>query len=202
MMSHRIRVCVFSVAVVSAASPALAQMDAGYLADVKDLKVTVAYSAVENQTDMSLVLAPPEPHGGPGVTLMFRARFLGRKVDVDRLAEIVLRAHYRLLSDDRQRAARSRTSSPALRMNIDPDDPGSITLDFFPASWGYSGFTATGDEIPVSFFKVTPEDLRALAVARAVTGEVLWTGFVLTPQELEALRDFVRQVLPAVRRAG
>ena len=44
------------------------------------------------------------------------------------------------------------------------------------------------------FFTVTPEDLRALARAKALTGEVLWTGFGLTPQEIEALQNFTRRV--------
>jgi hypothetical protein len=176
---------------------ASAQMDAGYLADVQDLKVAVTYSRLENQTDVSLALVPPVPAGGPGVTLMFRARFRGRTADVDRLAGIVVRAHYRLLSDDRPRSSRSLMATHALHMNLDPQGPRGITLPFFPASWGSVGFTAPGDEIPVAFFTVTPADLRALAIARTVTGDVLWTNFVLTPPQLDALRTFARHVLPA-----
>jgi hypothetical protein len=181
---------------------AFGQIDAGYLADVKDLKVTVTSSPRDSLTDVSLELAPPEPIGAPGVTLVFRARFHGRTVDVGKLAEIVLRAHYRLRSDDRLRSMRALNDTHQLSLHIDPQDPSGITLDFFPANWGYVGFTAPGDEIPVSFFTVRPEDLRALGVAKEVTGEVLWTSFRLTQQELEALQSFARQVLPAVRPKG
>ena len=178
------------------------QIDAGYLADVKDLNFTVSYSPFEDLTDVSLALAPPVPDGGPGVTLVFRARFRGRTVDVEKLAEIVLRVHYRLRSDDRLRAARALDDTHQLSLHIDPQDPTGITLYFFPTTWGYVGYTAPGDEIPVSFFTVTPEDLRALQMAKAVTGEVLWTRFMLTPQELDALQSYARQVLPAVRPQG
>ena len=182
-----------------ALSVAFAQIDAGYLADIKDLQSTVSYSAPENLTDVSLALAPPQPNGGPGVTLVFRARFRGRTVDLDKLAGVVLRVHYGLHSDDRMRAARARNDMHQLSLHIDPADRGGITLDFFPTNWGYSGFTAPGDEIPVAFFSVTPEDLRAIGLARAVTGEALWTQFALTPKELDALQSFGRRVLPAVR---
>lgn len=178
---------------------AFAQIDAGYLADVKDLNLAVSYSAFENVTDVSLALAPPAPNGAPGVTFIFRARFRGRTVDGEKLAEIVVRAHYRVHSDDRLRAARALHDTQQLSLHLNPQDPNGITLDFFPANWGYGGFTAPGDQIPVAFFIVTPEDLRALALAKAVTGEVLWTSFILTPQELKALQGFARQVLPAVR---
>ena len=189
---------VFVAVVLGPPGTASAQIDAGYLADVTDLKVTASYSPSDNLTDLSLALAPPMPKGGPGVTLMFRARFRGRSVDAGKLTTISLRAHYRLRSDDRQRAAHSLTEMQALYLHLDPQDPHGITLPFFPTSWGYAGFAAWGDEIPVCFFTVTPEDLRALARAKALTGEVLWTGFGLTPQEIEALQNFTRRVLPAV----
>jgi hypothetical protein len=176
------------------------QVDAGYLANVKDLHTTVAYSAAENATDVSLGLAPPAPSGAPGVTFIFRARFQGRTVDTDKLTGIIVRAHYRVLSDDRVRSSQALETSYQLHMNLDPGDRSGISLDFFPANWGYYGFTAPGDEIPVAYFTVAPEELRAISLANAVTGEVLWTNFTLTAAELEALRAFARQVLPAVRR--
>lgn len=175
------------------------QIDAGYLADVTDLKTTVSYAAADDRTDVSLALTPPVPSGGPGIALTFRARFRGRSVDVARLDEIVVRAHYRLRSDDRKRTVNALTMNHALHMRIDPEDPNGISLDFFPATWGYFGFAAPGDEIPVAFFSITPADLRALSLARAVTGEVLWTRFSLTTEELEALRQFARTVLPPLR---
>jgi hypothetical protein len=174
---------------------ASAQMDAGYLADTKDLKTSVTYADAENLTDMSLALAPPQPTGGPGVSLVFRARFHGRSVDPGRLAGIGLRVHYLLRSDDRVRAVRARNDIHQLSLHIDPQEPSGITLDYFPGSWGYSGFTAPGDEIPVVFFTVTPEELRALAMASAITGEALWTRFVFTRDEVEALQSFRRRVL-------
>jgi hypothetical protein len=178
---------------------AFAQIDAGYLADVRDLNVTERYSAAENLTDVSLALAPPDSSGGPGVTLVFSARFRGRTVDVDHLAEIVLRAHYRLHSDDRQRSAQALHDNYELSLILDPQASNGITLDFFPANLGYFGFTAAGDEIPVAFFTVTPDDLRAIGFADAVTGKAIWTSFAFTPQELEAVRAFARRVLPAAR---
>jgi hypothetical protein len=174
-----------------------AQIDAGYLADLKDLKTTESYSASENLTDVSLALAPPAASGGPGVTLVFSARFRGRTVAVDKLAEIVLRAHYRLHSDDRLRAAHSRNDNYELSLHLDPQTSSGISLDFFPSNRGYSGFTAAGDEVPVAFFTLTPEDLRAIGFASAMTGEVVWTSFSLTSQEVEAVQGFARRVLPA-----
>lgn len=195
-----------SVPARGGAPAALGQADAGYLANVRDLEITVTRSASENVTDVSLGLAPPTASttpgpatGASGVTLLFRARFKGQTVDADRLAGIVVRAHYRAFSDDRVRSAQALDRSQQLHMSLDPQDPNGIGLDFFPASWGYFGFTPPGDEIPVAFFTVTPEDLRALSIARAVTGEVLWTKFTLTRAELDALAKFTRQVLPGAR---
>ena len=178
---------------------AFAQIDAGHLADVRDLQTTVTYLALENQTDVTLSLVPPEPSSGPGVTLVFRARFPGRAVDVRKLSEIVVRAHYRLASDDRTRSARAIGGVEAMQLNIDPRQPGGITLSFFPTSWGYGGFTAPGDEMPLAFFTLTPADLRAIAVARTMSGRVLWTEFVLTSNQVEALRQFAGRVLPPAR---
>jgi len=181
------------------AGAAFAQIDAGYLADVRDLQMSVTTNA-ENQTDVALALVPPQPTTGPGVTLVFRARFPGRTVDVSRLSEIVVRAHYRVMSDDRARSARAINGIEAMHMNLDPQRPGGVTLAFFPTNWGYGGFTPPGGETPVAYFMVTPADLRAIAVAGAVTGDVLWTDFVLTPNQVEALRTFASRVLPIVRQ--
>jgi len=177
---------------------ASAQMDAGYLADVRDLKVTEHHSASENLTDLSLALAPPAPAGAPGITLVVRARFRGQTVGADSsLEEISLRAHYRLHSDDRPRSRNAVDGSDKLSLHIDPQTSHGITLDFFPTSRGYVGFTAPGDEIPVAFFAVTPEDLRAIGYASDLTGEVIWTRFAFTPQEVDALQSFARRILPA-----
>jgi hypothetical protein len=177
---------------------ASAQSDAGYLADVRNLELTVNRSIVENRTDVSLALVPPEAAGAAGVTLVFTARFEGDAIDVDRLSEIVVRAHYRLQSDDRPRSARGLDDTQAMRLNLDARDPNGITLFFFPVSWGYGGFSAPGEEIPVAYFTVTPADVRALAVAKTVAGQVLRTDFVFTPEQLDAVRGFARRVLPAV----
>jgi hypothetical protein len=177
---------------------AFAQIDAGHLADVRDLQMAVTYLNVENRTDVVLSLVPAQPTTGPGVTLVFRARFPGRTIDVNRLSEIVVRAHYRVMSDDRARSARAINGIEAMHMNLDPRQPGGVTLAFFPTNWGYGGFIPPGDEMPVAYFMVTPADLRAIAVARAVTGQVLWTDFVLTPNQVEALRQFAVRVLPPV----
>jgi hypothetical protein len=177
-------------------STANSQIDAGYLANMADLKTTVGYSAAEDRTNVSLALVPPVPAGGPGVTLIFRARFRGRSVDVTRLEDIVLRAHYALHSDDRPRAAGALANSPSLHLKLDSYDPNGIQLDYFPATWGYSGFSAPGDEIPVAFFAVTPAELRAMSIASVITGDVLWTRFSLSADEVEALHEFARTVLP------
>ena len=178
---------------------AFAQIDAGHLADVRDLETTVTYSAPDNQTDVALSLVPPGPSSGPGVTLVFQARFPGRTVDVNRLSGIIVRAHYLLASDDRARSARAIGGVEAMHLNLDPREPGGITLAFFPSSWGYGGFAAPGDEIPVAYFTLTPADLRAIAIAKAVSGQVLWTDFVLTPNQIQALRQFAARVLPRTR---
>jgi hypothetical protein len=172
------------------------QVDAGYLADVRDLKTAVSYSGGDDRTDVSLALVPPGPNGGPGITLIFRARFRGRGVDVRQLDQIVVRAHYTILSDDRRRTVEALGRNHQMTMTIDRPDQGGITLTFFPATWGYYGFAAPGDEIPVAYFTATPADLRALALAHTVAGEVLWTPFALTPEEIAALRQFARTVLP------
>jgi hypothetical protein len=188
----------FLTALAPPAGAGAPQIDAGYLADLKDLKTTVSYASAEDRTDVSLALIPPAPAGGPAITLTFRARFRGRSVDVTRLDGIVVRAHYALRSDDRKRTIEAMTTGHEMHMTIDPHDNGSIVLPFYPATWGYSGFAAAGDEIPVAYFNVTPEDLRALALARELTGQVLWTDFTLTPSEIAALKQFARTVLPPV----
>jgi hypothetical protein len=189
------------VAARGAASPRTAdQVDAGYLADVRDLKTTVTYAAADDRTDVSLALVPPAPSGGPGITLILRARFRGRSVDPQALDEIVARAHYTIHSDDRRRTVEALSGSHELKMTIDPQDQGGVSLAFYPATWGYFGFSAPGDQIPVAYFSVTPEDLRALALAHVVTGEVLWTRFTLTPEEIDAIRQFARTVLPPAPR--
>jgi hypothetical protein len=172
------------------------QIDAGYLAKVADLKTTVGYSTAEDRTDVALALVPPAPSGGPGITLIFRARFRGRSVDAARLEDIVLRAQYALHSDDRPRTAGALLNSPSLHLNLDPSDSNGIQLDYFPATWGYSGFSAPGDEIPVAFFAVTPAELRAMSIATVITGDALWTRFSLTAEEVEAIHEFARTVLP------
>jgi hypothetical protein len=177
-------------------STAWAQIDAGFLASVTDLKETTTYVNSDNATELSLALAPPEPKGGPGITLVFRARFTGRSVDPDRLVGLVVRAHYRLYSDDRVRAFQALGSSYRLHLDLDATQGHGIGLDFFPTNWGYGGFSPPGDEIPVAFFAITPEDLRALSLAKTVSGNVLWTNFVMTPEELNSLRKFVGRVAP------
>jgi len=180
---------------------AAAQIDAGFLAPVTDLKETTTYLSSENATAVSLALTPPEPNGGPGITLIFRARFNGRNADPDRLAGIVVRAHYRLYSDDRVRSFQALGTTHRLHMNLDAANGPGISLDFFPTNWGYGGFAPPGDEIPVAYFAVTVDDLRALALATSVSGNVLWTDFTMTSAELDALRTFTKRVSPALRRS-
>jgi hypothetical protein len=102
-----------------------------------------------------------------------------------------------LHSDDAQRAVRAmEMPTHALTFHVDPLAPDGITLFFFPDSWDYPGFAGAGNEIPVAFFSLTAADLRALAIAQSLSGSVLWTEFVLTPAQLEALATFVSLVLP------
>ncbi|HEY7290144.1 MAG TPA: hypothetical protein VH583_09930 [Vicinamibacterales bacterium] len=177
-----------------------AQIDAGYSANVVDCKIAESYSSGEDLTDVTLGLAPPIPADGPGITLLFRARFRGRSTSPDRLVDLSVRAHYRIHSDDRVRSARSLDSSQQLHMDLDRQEAsGGISLDFFPTSWGYGGFSAPGDEIPVAYFAVTTADLRALSIARTVSGHVLWTDFTLTDAERDALHQYAGRVLKAGR---
>jgi len=182
-------------------STAWAQIDAGFLAPLTDLKETTTYLSGENATEVSLALTPPEPGGGPGITLVFRARFRGRTVDADRLEGFVVRAHYRLHSDDRIRSFQALGNSYRLHMDLDAESDRGIALDFFPTNWGYGGFAPPGDSIPVAYFAVTNDDLRALSSAKTVTGNVLWTDFAMTSEEIDALRAFTRRVAPAGRRS-
>jgi hypothetical protein len=170
--------------------------DAGYLADVEDRKLSVTYSTLENRTDVALALAPLSPDGPAGITLVFRARFEGSVVDAERLAELVVRAHYRVHSSELERPVQALTETHAMRIQVDPGDPSGITLFFFPTNWGYVGYSAPGDEIPVAWFTVSPADLRAIAVARSLAGTALWTDFTMTAEQLDSLREFVRLVLP------
>ena len=183
------------------AATAWAQIDAGFLASITDLKETTTFLSGDNATEVTLALTPPEPGGGPGITLMFRARFKGRTVDPDRLAGIVVRAHYRLYSDDRVRSAQALGNSYRLHMDLDAQGDRGIALDFFPTNWGYGGFAPPGDAIPVAYFAVTNDDLRALSFAKTVTGNVLWTDFAMTAEEMDALRAFTRRVAPAGHRS-
>jgi len=207
MKCHEPRRRLPTIAVLAALLPATpagigvasAQIDAGFLASVTDLKETTTYLSSDNATEVSLALTPPEPNGGPGISLVFRARFNGRNVDPDRLDGIVVRAHYRLHSDDRVRSFQALGNTHRLHMTLDAEEGPGITLDFFPTNWGYGGFAPPGDEIPVAFFAATVDDLRALALAKTVSGNVLWTDFRMTPEELDALRAFVKRVTPQRR---
>jgi hypothetical protein len=172
------------------------QPDAGILASIEDGRIDTRYLRAENRTEVSLALAPLRPDGGRGVTLVLRASFAGHAPDRDEPVDVSLRAHYGLQSDDAQRAVQAMRGTQALEIHVDPHMPDGITLFFFPESWGYPGFTGPGDEIPVAFFNLTAAELRALAVARSLSGRVLWSDFVLTPAQLEALASFASQVLP------
>ena len=71
-----------------------------------------------------------------------------------------------------------------------------ITLYLYARSWGYPGFVPPGGEIPVAFFTMTPAELQALRAARAITGRVLGSEFLLAPDQLAAIGDFARRFGP------
>ena len=102
----------------------------------------------------------------------------------------MLRAHYRVLSDERKRAGRAIDEWHQLRLDLEVVGAPGISLLFFPTTWDYAGFTAAGAEIPVAWFAVTPAELRALAVADSLNGQVLWTDFALTDDQIASLREF------------
>jgi hypothetical protein len=174
-----------------------AQIDAGILADIRDREVTATYQPTLDETDLSLALVPAAPDGRGEVTLVLTARYRGRTTDFADLSDIIIRAHYSVLSDEGKRSARAhRNETHALHLFLDPHDPTGITLFFFPVSAGYGGYWTPGAEAPVAYFRATPADVRALTVVEAVTGSVLWSDFVLDAAQVEALRAFARRVAP------
>lgn len=190
------------VTIAGLGATAAAQIDAGYLAAVTDLRTTRAYSAPARRNEQTLTLVPSVNGGGPGVSLVLSATFAGRQPEPDAPIAFTVRAHYALQSDDRTRAAQALVDSHRLTLDIDPGRRDGIRLAFFPASWGYGGFAPPGGEIPVAYFTLTPADVRALALAGTVTGSVLWTDFSLTVPQLDALRQFAAELLPPVERSG
>jgi hypothetical protein len=188
------RACVtwLAVGLMSAWWPAVAsgQIDAGLLASARDREITTTYDTSTNRTSVTLAIVPPGTGGEPsGVVLMFVGEFAGR-APVAGSTTLTVRAHITPRSDPRDRDPRTGTEGRELVFRLDPHTNSGIALYLYARSWGYSGFVAPGDEIPVAFFTVTPAELKALRAARAITGRALGSEFLLAPDQLAAIAEF------------
>ena len=175
---------------------ALAQIDAGLLANARDRQVTETFDSTANRTTLSLAIVPSGTGGEPaGVVIMFVAEFPGRTLTPGS-ATFTARAHITARSDPRERDPRTGSEGRELIFRIDPHTTSGITLYLYARSWGYPGFVPPGGEIPVAFFTMTPAELQALRAARAITGRVLGSEFLLAPDQLAAIGDFARRFGP------
>ena len=176
-------------------TPVAAQIDAGLLARARDREIVASYDAPTNRTDVRLTLAPTGTGGdAPPVTLMFVGQFPGRDPRPDGTA-LVVRTHITPRADPRERDPRTGADGKELLFRIDPHTTNGITLYLFSRSYGYGGFVAPGDEIPVAFYSLSAAELKALSTARAITGRALGSEFSLAPDQLTAIADFSRRVL-------
>jgi hypothetical protein len=185
-----------AVVFVSAAWPPAAsgQIDAGLLASARDREITTTYDASANRSAVRLTLVPPGTGGEPsGVVLMFIGEFTGR-TPAPGTASLSVRAHITPRSDPRERDPRTGNEGRDLVFRLDPHTTGGITLYLYARSWGYSGFVAPGGEITVAFFTLTSPELQALGMARVITGRTLGSEFLLAPDQLEAINQFVRTI--------
>jgi hypothetical protein len=185
----------FGVVSLLAAMPCHAQIDAGLLARGRDREITTAYDAFANRTEITLTLVPPALGGtAPQATLMFTAQFRGREPGPGTTSFFV-RTHYTPRADPRRRDPRTLVADRDLVFELDPHTDSGIRLFLYAANYGYAGFVPPGDEVPVAFFTLTPAELRALAVPRAISGRALGSEFSLEPAQLEALREFVHRTV-------
>jgi hypothetical protein len=178
--------CVFAASDVRRAD---GQVDAGYLANWKDREIRVDYNASTNQTSVFLALAPGEgaAQGRPPVLLVFQAQAPGREV-LEPPANVIVSAYAGPLSDPR--VARPVT----MRFSIDEGTDQGLTLPFFGANWGVFSFVPPGADIPVVRFTLTAAEIRALAVARTISGAAIGYEFALSGAQVEAIRAFARSV--------
>jgi hypothetical protein len=175
-------------------APAAAQIDAGLLARVRDREIAANYDAAANRTEVRLTIAPAGTGGdGSAVTLVFVGQFAGRAPAGT--TTLAVRTHITPRSDPRVRDPRTGADGKELVFHLDPHTNDGITLYLFASSWGYPGFVAPGDEIPVAFFALMPAELRALSAARAITGRALGSDISFAPDQLDALREFARRVV-------
>jgi hypothetical protein len=184
---------VTAVAQLSPASVA-AQIDAGLLARARDREIVATYDAPTNRTDVTLTLAPSRGGDAPPVTMMFVGQFQGREPRPDGTS-LAVRTHITPRADPRHRDPRTGADGKELIFRIDPHTASGITLYLFSRSYGYGGFVAPGDEIPVAFYGLSGAELKALTAARAITGRALGSEFSLAPDQLAAINDFARRVI-------
>jgi len=195
LVSQRLKASVCGAALLLLAVPCAAQIDAGLLARGHDRELTSAYDASSNRGEVTLTLIPPGSGGlAAQATLTFTAQFRGREPGAGTTSFFV-RTHYTPRADPRRRDPRTLVEDRNLIFELDPHTDTGIRLFLYAANYGYAGFVPPGDEVPVAFFTLSPAELRALAVPRAIGGRALGSEFSLEPAQLEALRDFVHRTV-------
>jgi len=188
-------IAVACAAVAALALPVAAQIDAGLLAKARDRELVVNYDAPANRSEVRLTLAPSGTGGdAPGVILDFLGQFAGRE-PAPGATTLVVRTHFTPRADPRARDPRTGADGKELVFRLDPHTNNGITLYLFSRSYGYAGFVAPGDEIPVAFYGLTAAELRAISTARAITGRALGTDFSLAPDQLESIAEFARRAV-------
>ena len=128
------------------------------------------------------------------VILDFLGQFAGRE-PAPGTTTLTVRTHFTPRADPRVRDPRTGADGKELVFRLDPHTDNGITLYLFSRSYGYAGFVAPGDEIPVAFYGLTAAELRALSTARAITGRALGMDFSLAPDQLASIAEFARRAL-------
>jgi hypothetical protein len=191
----RLNALAHCAALLLLAIPCEAQIDAGLLAHVRDREIASTYDASANRSEITLTLVLPGAGGtDPQASLMFTAQFRGREPGPGTTSFFV-RTHYTPRADPRRRDPRTLVADRDLIFELDPHTQSGIRLFLYAANYGYAGFVPPGDEVPLAFFTLTPAELRALAVPRAISGRALGSDFSLEPAQLEALREFVHRTV-------
>jgi len=181
---------------LAAAAPCAAQIDAGLLARMHDREIASVYDSTSRRTAITLTLVLPGPRGlAPQAALMLTGEFAGRD-PAPGTTQFSVRTHITPLSDPRRRDPRTLVEGRDLIFELDPHTGTGIRLFFYAGNYGYGGFVPPGDEVPLAFFTLTSAEVRALAVSREITGFALGSEFVLTPGQLDALREFAGRTLP------
>lgn len=183
---------VAAVMVIGATAPRAqhnAVTDAGNLSRWVDRETRTFYDLASRSTVRTLTLIPPGVTGGrSALTLVWHAYYSGR-IARGRPQGVEIRAYAGAFVDTRT------PRDTDIVFSLDEGMPLAIRLRYRGIG-GFPGFVTPGGEIPISVAPQPVDELAALAWADRVGGTAIGLGFELRPDQVEALRVFVRSLAP------